>query len=247
MNYNRMPTINSSLESIKELNVPISCIVDIGIFHETAQLKKQFPDLKHYLFEPILSFNNQILSNYKNINHELHNIALSDSDGEVFIVGVANDGGSVLTHSYVSDIAVPLHKDRVISCEKIRKSSLDTMSGELNFPKNFLLKIDVDGHEVPIINGARNSIKNASVVIVEASTTKESGNNNQRIVDRLNVMIKLGFDLFDIADMAYYGGRLHQVDLVFIRSDIIVDNDNLRPIETELFDKDKWFPLMLNF
>ena len=188
MNYKRMPTINSSLESIKELGVPISCIVDIGVFHETAQLKKQFPELKHYLFEPITSFNSQITSNYCDVSHELHNIALSDSDGDVFIVGIANDGGRVLTHSYVSDKAVPINKERVISCEKIRKSSFDTIAEELMIPKTFLLKIDVDGHEIPIIHGAKKSINNASVVIVEASTTRESVNNNQRITDRLNTV-----------------------------------------------------------
>jgi FkbM family methyltransferase len=241
-----MPTIDSSLETIKEFSIPISCIVDIGVFHETAQLKKQFPSLKHYLFEPIIPFNDQIHSNYQGFDYELHNIAMSDSDGEVFIIGVANDGGDKVTHSSVSDTPVVVSENNVISCEKIKRCSLDSIGKELGIPDNYLLKIDVDGHEVPIINGAEQYIQGASVVIVEASTTKETGNSNQRIIDRINVMIKLGFDLFDIADMAYYGGRLHQVDLVFVRSDIILNDDNLRPIETELFDKDKWFPLMLN-
>lgn len=246
MNYKRLPTMNSALESIRALQIPINCIVDIGVFHETAQLKNHFAELKHYLFEPIISFNKKIESNYQGFDYELHNIALSDSDGEVFIVGIANDGGSKVTHSYVSIEEVSLSKENVITCQRIRRSSLDTMASEVSFPKNYLLKIDVDGHEVPIINGAKSSIRDASVVIVEASTTREGDNANQRIIDRLNAVLKLGFDLFDIVDMAYYGGHLHQVDLVFVRSDIISNDDKLRPIETEIFDKEKWYPLMLN-
>ena len=40
MNYKRIPTMNDSLEAIKNFSISISCVVDIGVFHETAQLKK---------------------------------------------------------------------------------------------------------------------------------------------------------------------------------------------------------------
>lgn len=243
MDYKRLPTMENCLKNLLKF-INISEIVDIGIFHQTEPLLNNFPDLKHFLFEPLNIYNSKIEENYKNTKHELHNIALSDKSGVIYLIGICNNKSGKVTHSFISDKKIDSDpRGEIISCEEILQDTFDNIHSRFTIKKDFLLKIDVDGFEVPIINGAKKSISNAAVVIVEASTSVEQGHYFQRIYERMTAVLEKGFQLYDIVDMAYYNYKLHQVDLVFVRNDIIESNEELRLIESKEFDKNRWYPL----
>ena len=130
----------------------------------------------------------------------------------------------------------------LISCEKIKQSKLDTIIDNSDITAPYLLKIDVDGLELAILSGATNTLKNTSIVIIEEPLNKVI---TPHFFERSNFLLDHGFYLLDIVDFAYYDGILWQVDLVFVRKDIVDNNDKLRPFEADSFsyENHKWDPL----
>ena len=92
---------------------------------------------------------------------------------------------------------------------------------------------------LPILEGATETLKKTSVVVVEAPLQRSS---LPHVMSRASFLLERGFFLVDIVDLAYYRGLLSQVDLIFVRSDVVHDIDALRPWETTTFDRTQWYP-----
>lgn len=237
MTNNRIPTMESSLESLVRFGVPVNSILDVGVQGGTKPLMAVYPDIPHYLFEPVDAYFNSIRNAYKDYNHKLTHVALSDKDGEAWQVGISRDNSGKVTHSHVSDCEVSAQDNPLlVECKPIRKAKLDTVMQTLSPPAGpWLLKVDVDGHEIPILRGAEETLKNTSIVVVEAPV--------HTIFARSEILLNAGFQLFDIVDLSYYYGTLSQVDLVFVRRDLVLANDELRPWQTKTFAWEAWRPL----
>lgn len=232
--------MTDSLQTILSLGVEVRTVLDVGVQSGTYSLKEVFPDIKHHLFEPMELYFKQIKDQYKTINYELHHVALSDADSDAWQIGISIDGSGKITHSYVSDCPVNQKEDpQIVVCTPVRMKKLDSLIKAIDIEVPYLLKIDVDGHEMPILRGAENSLINASVIVTEAPVSQ--------MIERARYLLDKGFRLFDIVDPAYYFGILSQVDLVFIRGDIVMNNDNLRPWHTKPFSWDQWYPLNIKF
>jgi len=231
-------TMLDSLQTLVNLGVEVNGIIDVGIFEHTRVLMRLFPDVKHILFEPAHHHFATIRENYKELTYELHHLALSDTDGEGYIIGQSNNYSNQITHSHFSDRPLDnTEDDRIISCEKIRKAKLDTIIREIDIATPFLLKIDVDGQELEILQGAEQTLNNVSIVVIETPV-----NIRQRpFMERANFLVERGFYLFDIVGFLYYAKLLHQVDLVFVRGDIVNNSDALRPRETKPIDHKLWY------
>jgi FkbM family methyltransferase len=223
----RFPSKTNALNFIKEAGIPINTVIDVGAHEETPELRTGFPNLRHILFEPATNFHEALRRNYSGMNFEVVSSALSSHNGTGHLRKHAIDGGEV-THSTLVDPADGKHVELV---ETIR---LDTFLKARAEAKPYLLKIDVDGYEIPIMQGAEGIWDDVSCVIVEATT--------DTLHDRLSYVLSKGFRLFDIIDQCYYYGVMSQVDLVFIRADLY-SNENLRPWETRPFGWDKWVPV----
>ncbi|WP_170544641.1 FkbM family methyltransferase [Ruegeria arenilitoris] len=201
----RRPSKNSILEQLQDAQFPIECILDIGIHTCTPELMKNFPDLKHYLFEPIQDHFAIIEENYQKfgIDYDLIEVAVSNADGtaDLRVSSVLED--QEVTHAnFAEEGAAPE------SLRTVQTLKLDTFVATQNPPAPYLLKIDVDGAEEMILEGAQEALKNCSVLIIEAP--------RQRLVERAQLVQAAGFELLDVIDFCYYGGYLWQVDLVFI-------------------------------
>lgn len=229
----RVPVMGDVLNALPRLGVEIRAILDVGVCHGTPPLMRKFPDLKHYLFEPINDHFDMIHSNYSKFDYQLFHVALSSSDGEAWQNGLCNNGSGLVTHSQIGD--KPMNRDedpRFIKAERVPMARLDTLMKDLDVAVPYLLKLDVDGHELPILEGARETLKNAAVVIIEATAGS--------FLDRANFLAEEGFVLFDIVDFAYYSGVLHQVDIVLIRKEFLDTNDRLCPMRHGAFKLSHW-------
>lgn len=232
----RIPEMNNTLRALLELGVEIRSILDVGVLHGTPALMQNFPALKHYLFEPIDDHFDIIEHNYARLDHELHHIALSNADGAAWQNGLCNNASGKITHSQISDQPLTCEQEpRLLVSKPVRKARLDSLVPGLGAAAPYLLKIDVDGHEIPILEGAVETLKNASVVVIEA--TRDS------VLSRAQLLARHDFRLFDIVDFAYYAGVLHQVDLIFVGQDICADNAAFNLMQTQPFDPDQWYPL----
>lgn len=232
--------MDDSLRALVRLGVPVNSVLDVGVQGGTKPLMSVFQKVPHYLFEPVDSYFDAIRQAYKGFQYKLVHVALSDSDGQAWQVGISLDNSGTVTHSQISDRPVSGDAEaQVVECKAIRKTKLDTALLELDPPQPWLLKVDVDGHEIQILRGAIEALKKSSIVLVEAPLST--------IVGRAEVLQENGFQLIDIVDLSYYYGLLSQVDLVFVRQDLVSANADLRPWETKKFTWDAWVPLDQGF
>jgi FkbM family methyltransferase len=237
--YARSPHLRDSLRTLVDLGVEVASVLDVGVFEHTRVLMELFADVRHHLFEPVEDFLPKIRENYGGLEFELHHVALSDSDGEGILVLRSNSGTTKITHAHLSDRPVDRSVDpRVIRCCPVRKARLDSLVPSLDAPAPHLLKIDVDGHELEILRGATQTLRRSSLVVVEAPLGPRE---KPRLMERASFLLDHGFYLFDIVGHGYYARLLHQVDLVFVRGDIVDASDALRPRETQPIDPKRWF------
>lgn len=239
----RYPTMQDSLNVLLDANVPVGTVLDVGILTGTAPLIETLPDVPHHLFEPVDLHFDQINKNYRKLTAKLHHVALSDEDGEIYLARRAIHRDGRITHSEIVDHPVTTEDFAdLVDCKSVPRRRLDSIAREENWPDNCLLKIDVDGHEIAVLEGAQDTLRKTSIAVIEAPLNRTQ---LPHFFERSEYMRSRGFYLMDIVDLAYYDGVLWQADLVFVREEIVRNTTRLRPFESEnfKFEREKWLAL----
>lgn len=203
----RRPTKEQCLELIKNRGIEFSTILDVGILTGTPELIKAFPDRHHVLFEPVLEFKEEIEAAYQGISHEFVNCAISNADGEITLETKSIIDGVEISHSSIVDGPATSPSHRTVPMFK-----LDSFLADYPRPAPYLLKIDIDGHELKVIEGAHLTLQQTSIVIVEAAYAQ--------IAERLNALQYHGFEILDIVEPCYYDDAFWQCDIVMIKPEI---------------------------
>ena len=210
--FNRLTRHSSKtlvLNNLKSCGVPVSQIIDVGVHTATDELINCFPLVEHLLFEPVRIHHNSIIKNYKNINFQLFKVALSDTKGLAYLIETSIWENGVVSHSRISSSPEEIDGKKIIHSNEIEIEVLDSYKEQIH--TNYLLKIDVDGFDLNVLRGAREILKKASIVIVEATW--------KSLAERAIFLEENGFVLYDIADKCFYGKALWQCDLVYVRKD----------------------------
>lgn len=198
------PTKSFFCNFLHRSEFPLSTVIDVGCQNETQELKV-FNNVNHILIEPDSQYFSTIHKNYSELQYKLLDIGCAEFNSKLYLHRVF--GGSNL-NSKKSEISV---------CVK----SLDTVFAEENIQDSALLKIDVDGLEVDILNGAKNSLQKCAFVIIEAKIP--AFNQISNILHRSN------FSLVNIVDLCYKQNILAQCDLIFVNNNIKNNYDYLNP------------------
>lgn len=224
----RKPLRIETLNKIKQLNIPISTIIDVGVKKGTKDLINVFNDKPHILIEPVIEFNLFIKENYEKnkIDYHIINVGAYDADGMMNLEtrSIESDK-NIITHSRLT--SQNSDKTRQVTIKKI-----DTILQENYFEPPYLLKIDVDGVELMVLKGSQDILKHTNVVIIEVTT--------ETFFERSLFLTERGFQLFDIVDPCYYDDYLHSVDLIFLNPKTIIDMGILQNKKFD-FDISKWY------
>ena len=106
--------------------------------------------------------------------------------------------------------------------ELIKTSTLNNLFGQ---EKVFnLIKLDVQGSEIDILNGGIQLMKKADLILTECSII-EFNINGPLFLDQLNFFTSHGFSLLDVVDLLYDSyGNLLQVDALFKNNNFTFEN-----------------------
>ena len=198
----------------KNLGFSPALIFDIGANHGswTSQMVSIFPDAKFVLFEPQLHCGPDIL------------ITLQSSPTSIWRqAAVSNKSGKQKFKVSDWDVTSSLifSEDSESNSIEVEVTTVDQeVSRENRVPD--ILKIDAEGCDLAILDGASESLGKIEVVLVEAGVLCKCDNSVGAIMEKMTF---LGYGLIGIVDLnplqypdgKMNEGRLWLVDLVFAR------------------------------
>lgn len=200
-----------------------NCIYDIGANKGTwtRECMNYFPNAKYILFEPQPNLRNHIEQCLKEKNNYT-----------VYSVGVGNKNDEMLFTYHDRDDSCSFD----ISKEEAEKNGfkqvytpivkLDTFIYENNLQLPDILKIDAEGIDLDVLDGARKTInEHVEIVLIEVGIMNKNITNNA--LEVLKYMDDANFRLFEITDLnrPFKNNVLWLCEFVFIRKNGLLDKE----------------------
>ena len=199
-------------------------VFDVGAHHgKTAMLfRRLFPASTVYAFEPFKeSFDELIQNTSSDPGITAFNYGLSDRDGiQAFNSNVNSQTNSLLSSDPSGHQTWGkgfLETNKTLSAEF---KTLDSVLETISVPVIDILKIDVQGAEHLVMNGAVQACRQGRIQLVYSEIiTQPTYSGQQRLDETLASFYNRGFDLYNIYNMDFTGdGRLRQMDVIFTRA-----------------------------
>ncbi|MFK8184198.1 MAG: FkbM family methyltransferase [Phormidesmis sp.] len=225
--YRRQHELETKKQKTKWLeNLNIKTVIDIGANDGdfAVRINEICPNAAIYSFEPLGDCYQQLLTRTQHISRfEAFNSALGEK--EEILKFFRNDFTPSSSFLEMDD----LHKQSFTQTQNSRAvdihvKRLDSFKDKIALEKPVLLKIDVQGYEEKVIKGGLEVLREADILIVEASMVKLY--KEQMLFDDMyKLLTGLGFvyqgEISQIRNPS--DGRILQVDAIFIRQSALTD------------------------
>lgn len=202
---------------LKQIIDKPSWIIDIGVANGTPELTTPFPfsEYKYLLVEADPQFTQDL----DNIKHRFPDNAVIEQcfcgkdEGTTIAFNVNNDGRSSSGYSSIG-------RKKTIS---VKTHKLDTLVSKHKIQGPVLLKVDVEGAEIDVLQGGINSLKICDVVILESWINPDKNiRTPSDFATLVSFMKQQSFVVFDFfGGHSYRSGVLKLIDIVFVREDSI--------------------------
>ena len=195
-------------------------IFDVGGFDgcSVLQFKKIFPNSTIYSFEPFL-FNYLKLKKLESKQVKTFNLGLSSKNGkEVFYVNKLRGTNSILP--FCEDVTKKwgglegLKTEATIHSDFI---TLDYITKEKNINKVDLLKLDVQGAEFRVLEGAKNTLNEKKISTIKIELIIQDKYLGQKSLDYyFNLFNSFGYKPLSLCDIYFSNSDLLCMDAFFI-------------------------------
>lgn len=187
-------------------------VVDVGAAWGTPELYRAFPDAYHVMVEPLEEYHAALAGLLSRLRGEAHCLAVGGKQ-ETLEIQVGREFTMSSLHARSALTAVGEAAEQ----REIEVTTLDRLMHARNWPEPYGLKIDTEGHEDKVIEGASAFLRRAEFVIAEVSVAHRF-EGSYRFAEFIGLMDSKGWQLVDILRAPRRGDSLLFVDAVFSRA-----------------------------
>lgn len=208
--------MGEALDFIKKQGMMPNTIFDVGVANGTFDLYETFPDSRFVLIEPLEEFSNKMLSLKNKYNVEIVNAAASNVEG----ITTFNVHDDLVGSSLLNEVEGEFVDGAKRTVPTIR---IDQLVKERELPPPFLIKVDVQGAELMVIEGSEAVLDKTDVIILEVSLFGFFVGGPQ-FFDVITYMKEKGFVVYDMFDgrNRLIDNALAQVDIMFVKENGIL-------------------------
>lgn len=217
-NFGKNPGYDYLMEKIKPYVSfdDIKCVFEIGSRDaiESIYFENTFPNARIYAFEPNPTQHSICVSNVlkaQTTRVSVEQYALSNIQGTVdFYITPGNVGASSMLRPHF----VPWTHDQRVQKIEVFSIKLDSFCEKENI-KPDIIWMDVQGNELNVLYGAKNSLDNVQVIYTEAGVIPYYDNHTLK-VDIVKYLSDFGFEVLD--DKLDWS---HESNVIFIKSNLL--------------------------
>jgi FkbM family methyltransferase len=203
--------------------ISLHTIFDVGANTGQTAVKfsQSYPGAKIYSFEPISSTFQKLVENTKKYPAIIcKNIAFGDRI-ERMEVNVFDEKDSELN----SLVSTNMNRDTRSPTETIYVTTIDEFLTQNNIPGIDLLKIDTEGFEINVLNGATETLRQNKIklIYVEVGLDNQVNKRHQNFVDIQNYLTQHNFVFFGFYEIAHslLPARFHFSNALYVHANHI--------------------------
>lgn len=200
-----------ALRQLTTLGFHPRTVIDVGAASQTAELYEEYPKADILLIEPLVEFEPSLRKICEKYSAQYVLAAAGERPGAATLnVHPDRFGSSLLKEEEGPAVDGEPRQVPVIT--------IDDACGERSLKGPYLIKVDVQGAELQVLAGARQTLFNTEVIILEVSLFGLMIGGPQ-FYGVISQMKSYGFVVYDIYGLTYrpFDGALAQVDMVFVR------------------------------
>jgi FkbM family methyltransferase len=202
----RNPYAGMRPDAMRERGFEPATVIDVGAGRGTRYLYLAFPDAHHVLLEPLADFEPELRRQVAIRSGEYHLTAVGNEPGTATI----NVNPACLLESSINAVpgAEPVAREVPIT-------TLDALVAEHGWQAPFAIKIDTEGFEDRVIEGAAETLRRTQLVIAEVSVGRRF-EGGYTFAEFIASMSQRGFELCDVLNVAKDGrGDVSYMDCMF--------------------------------
>lgn len=146
-------------------------VVDVGVHSGTPQLYRAFADAKFVLIDPRRESEAEMRAHVAPQDYDFHPVAVGAAEGEMDLnIPIMKKGKNTAMAGF-RKVAGPMGRNIVdYEVRRVPVVPLDQIMGA--YPGRVGLKIDTEGYELEVLQGAAETLRRTDFVIIELSVTK---------------------------------------------------------------------------
>ena len=182
-----------------------SVVFDVGahLGQTTLHFRKSFPTASIHCFEPVDENFKKLKLNTKGKRRiQINQLALGSSQGSVMM----ETGQSDQTHQVCRN---PEKLRGNGEMPRIRMDTIDSYMKHNGITTIDLLKIDVEGYELEVLDGAKEALERRTVKVILAECDFDPEDTQHTYFNELwNYLRSRNFSFFGLYDVIHYGNRM---------------------------------------
>lgn len=208
--------ISRAFTYLKSMGFSPAYILDVGANHGTwtRDTLKVFPNSTYILVEPQAHLEKSIEDLKLSSKIKFFPIGLGNQNGILeFAINQSDDSSSFRPSE--SNIKGYEFRERV----KVQMKTLDAFLNDEKLPIPELIKIDAEGLDLEVLDGASSIFGVSQCILVEAAVHQKAFPNS--LLRIMNFMDEKGYEIFDFTDLnrPFANGLLWLVEVMFVKKD----------------------------